>query len=71
AAGHVVAACGWKRGGPGPRIGVFAPDGTVVAEHPVPDNPTNCTFGDADRQSLYVTDYTGSLYRARTDLQGT
>jgi gluconolactonase len=67
AAGAIVAACGWDRGGPGPRIAVFSPAGTVLAEHPVPHSPTNCTFGDADGQALYVTDYTGSLLRADTD----
>ena len=49
---------------------VLGPDGTVLAEHPTPANPTNCAFGDADRRSLYVTGYDGCLYRARTDLQG-
>lgn len=70
AAGNIVAACGWATGGPGPRIGVFAPDGTILAEHPTPTNPTNCVFGDADRRGLYVTGYDGCLYHARTDLQG-
>ncbi len=69
-AGHIIASCGWTQSGPGPRIAVFAPDGTVVAEHPTPTNPTNCAFGDADRRSLYVTGYDGGLYRARTDLHG-
>lgn len=70
AAGNIVASCGWSQSGPGARIGVFAPDGTVLADHPVPTNPTNCVFGDADRQGLYVTGYDGALYHARTDLQG-
>ncbi|HUE75991.1 MAG TPA: SMP-30/gluconolactonase/LRE family protein [Chloroflexota bacterium] len=70
AEGNVVAAAGWDKGGPGPRIAVFAPDGTVLADHPVPNNPTNCTFGDEDLRTLYVTDYAGSLYRARTDRVG-
>jgi gluconolactonase len=69
-AGDVVASCGWDRGGTGPRIAIFAPDGKVLAEYPVPHNPTNLAFGDADRRTLYVTDYTGSLQRARTDRQG-
>ncbi len=70
AGGFVVAACGWAEGGPGPRIGVFAPDGTVVAEHPVPTNPTNCCFGEDDLMTLFVTGYDGRLYRARTDRRG-
>ncbi len=68
--GNIVAACGWTTSGPGPRIAVFTPDGTILAEHPVPANPTNCTFGDGDRRTLYVTAYDGCLYRARTDLVG-
>ena len=68
--GNVVAACGWGRGGPGARIGVFSPDGEEIESHPVPDNPTNVTFGDADLRTLYVTDATGSLLRARTTRQG-
>lgn len=68
--GTIVASCGWEQGGPGPRIAVFAPDGTVLAEHPTPTNPTNCAFGDADRRGLYVTGYDGCLYHARVDLQG-
>lgn len=69
-AGNIVASCGWTQSGPGPRIAVFAPDGTVLAEHPTPANPTNCVFGDTDRRGLYVTAYDGKLYHARTDLQG-
>jgi gluconolactonase len=68
--GNVVAACGWDRGGPGPRIGVFSPQGAEVESHQVPHNPTNCTFGDDDLRSIYVTDYTGALLRAHTDRQG-
>ncbi len=70
AGGCIVASCGWTQSGPGPRIAVFAPTGEVIAEHPTPTNPTNCCFGDEDLQSLYVTGYDGSLYRARTDRQG-
>jgi gluconolactonase len=70
AAGFVVATCGWEEGGPGPRVAVFSPDGTVVAEHPTPTRPTNCCFGGADLMALYVTGYDGSLYRAQTDRQG-
>ena len=68
--GNIVAACGWGRGGPGPRIAVFAPDGSVLEAHPVPNNPTNCAFGDEDRGTLYVTDSAGALLRARTDRRG-
>ncbi len=68
--GFVVAACGWTTSGPGPRIGIFSPDGGEVESHPVPINPTNCCFGEPDLMSLFVTGYDGSLYRARTDRQG-
>jgi gluconolactonase len=70
AEGNVVATCGWTQSGPGPRIAIFAPDGTVIEEHATVANPTNCVFGDADRHALYVTGYDGCLYRARTDRQG-
>ncbi|MFC6964888.1 hypothetical protein [Halocatena marina] len=29
----------------------------------------NCTFGGPDRSTLFITDLTGSLYAARTDLR--
>jgi gluconolactonase len=70
ASGFVVASCGWSQSGPGARIGVFSPDGDVIADHPTPTNPTNCCFGDADNRTLYVTGYDGCLYRARTDRTG-
>ena len=68
--GNVVAACGWAKSGPGPRIGVFSPAGEELESHPVPNNPTNVTFGDSDLRTLYVTDATGALLRARTTRQG-
>lgn len=70
AAGCIVAASGWAEGGPGPRIAVFDPDGKVLGEYPMPTEPTNCCFGDADLKSLYVTAKDGGLYRARTDRRG-
>lgn len=69
-AGNIVATAGFEQSGPGPMIYVFAPSGRVIETHPVPaDRPTNCTFGDSDLRTLYVT-AGGSLYRARTDRQG-
>ncbi|HXF63783.1 MAG TPA: SMP-30/gluconolactonase/LRE family protein, partial [Caldilineaceae bacterium] len=48
-----------------------APNGRVLETHPVPANrPTNCTFGDGDLRTLYVTSIEGHLMRARTDRQG-
>ena len=68
--GNIVATAGFEQSGPGPLIYVFAPSGRVIETHPVPeDRPTNCTFGDSDLRTLYVT-AGGSLYRARTDRQG-
>ena len=71
--GNVVATCGYEAGGPGPRIAVFAPDGRVLEEHPVPPpvkRPTNCTFGGPDLTTLYVTDIDGHLHRAQTERRG-
>ncbi len=71
-AGNIVATCGWQRSGPGPRIAVFAPDGTVLEEHLLPDGaPTNCVFGGPDLSDLYVTSLEGHLYRVpNTGLRG-
>jgi gluconolactonase len=69
--GNIVATAGWEVSGPGGMIYVFAPNGRVLATHPVPaERPSNCTFGDADLRSLYVTTLEGHLLRARTDRQG-
>ena len=62
--GRIVATCGWELSGPGSRIAVFATDGTVLEEHPLPaGRPTNCAFGEADLATLYVTTLDGRLYR--------
>lgn len=71
AEGNIVASAGWLKSGPGPLIYVFAPSGRVLETHPLPSShPTNCTFGDLDLHSLYVTTADGHLYRARTERQG-
>jgi len=70
AEGFIVASCGWSTSGPGPRIGIFSPEGQEVESHPTPTNPTNCSFGDSDLRSIYVTGYDGCLYHARTNRQG-
>lgn len=67
---NIVATAGWPTSGPGPMIYVFAPSGRVLETHPFPINPTNCCFGDADLQTLYVTAVDGYLYRARTHRRG-
>jgi gluconolactonase len=69
--GNIIATAGWEVSGPGGMIYVFAPNGRVLETHPLPCNrPTNCTFGDADLRTLYVTSIEGHLLRARTDRQG-
>lgn len=73
AEGNIVATCGWELGGPGGRIAVFAPDGRVLEEHPLPapvKRPTNCTWGGPELSVLYVTDIDGYLHRAQTDRRG-
>ncbi|MBI2194089.1 MAG: SMP-30/gluconolactonase/LRE family protein [Planctomycetes bacterium] len=68
--GNIVATAGWEKSGPGPMIYVFSPRGRVLGTHPLPVSPTNCTWGDEDLRSLYVTTFGGYLFRARTDSQG-
>lgn len=68
--GNIIATAGWQESGPGPMIYVFAPDGQVLETHAVPvDRPTNCTFGDEDLKTLYVT-ASGCLFRAQTEHTG-
>lgn len=69
--GNIVATAGWELSGPGGMIYVFAPNGRVLETHPVPcQRPTNCTFGDEDLQTLYVTSIEGHLLRTRTTSKG-
>jgi gluconolactonase len=69
--GNIIATAGWHQSGPGPLIYVFSPSGRVIETYPLPVNrPTNCTFGDADLRTLYVTTATGHLLRKRMDRQG-
>jgi gluconolactonase len=69
--GNIIATAGWEVSGPGAMIYVFAPNGRVIETHPLPCNrPTNCTFGDADLRTLYVTSIEGHLLRTRTERQG-
>jgi gluconolactonase len=68
--GNIVATAGWRRSGPGPMIYVFDANGRVLSTHPFPvDTPTNCTFGDSDLSTLYVTGG-ACLFRARTEHVG-
>jgi gluconolactonase len=70
--GNIIACAGWQQSGPGPMIYVFSPSGRVLETHPMPvDRPTNCTFGDANLRTLYITTGGGHLYRVRnTGRQG-
>lgn len=64
--GDIVATCGWEESGPGSRVAVFAPDGTLREEHSLPaGRPSNCAFGGPDLSDLYVTTLDGRLYRVR------
>lgn len=71
-AGNIVACAGWQAAGPGPMIYVFSPEGQVLETHRMPvDRPTNCTFGDPDQRTLYITTAEGHLFRVRnTGRQG-
>lgn len=73
AEGNIVAAAGQPESGPGPMIYVFSPAGRVLETHPC-ERPTNCTFGDPDLRTLYVTTGSmkgpGRLLRARTHRKG-
>ena len=61
--GNIVATAGFKKGGPGPMIYYFEPDGRVVKTFEAPeDSPTNCTFGGDNLDTLYVTFATGAVY---------
>jgi len=62
--GNLVACAGWKQSGPGPLIYAITPRGRIVETYEFPgDQPTRCTFGGADLDTLYVTTATGELYR--------
>jgi gluconolactonase len=70
--GNIIACAGYKEAGPGPMIYVFSPEGQVLETHKTPvDRPTNCTFGDPELRTLYVTSVEGHLFRVRnTGRQG-
>ncbi|PYQ38023.1 MAG: gluconolactonase, partial [Acidobacteria bacterium] len=66
----------WATAGTKEKAGlyVFAPDARraqaiLVTVIPMPEDPTNCTFGGLRRDILYVTT-TSSLYRIRTGVRG-
>src|SRR5262249_55094822 len=59
--GNIYGAAGSGKSG---GVYVFNPMGQQMAFIPVPETPTNCVFGEKDRQALYVT-AGKSLYRIR------
>lgn len=63
--GSLLVACGWGKGGPGPRIAVFGPDRQLAVEYPTPANPSNLCFGGDEGRDLYVTGASGELWRIR------
>ena len=64
--GNIIACAGWNEKGPGPMVYVISPTGRILETHPFPtDFPTNCTFGDPDLGTLYLTGGEGMLYRVR------
>jgi gluconolactonase len=50
-------------------VWAFEPDGELLGVIVTPERPANCAWGDADRQSLYITART-SLYRVRAKVPG-
>ena len=45
---------------------VYSPEGKQIATIPVAENASNCAFGDADMQTLYITART-SVFRVRLE----
>jgi len=66
----------WATAGTTEKAGIYvlAPDAkrtsaTLLTVIPMPEDPTNCTFGGARRDVLYVTT-TSSLFRIQTAVRG-
>ena len=38
-----------------PLVRIWASDGTIIGAIPLPDSPSNITFGGPDRKTLFVT----------------
>jgi gluconolactonase len=51
------------------KIEAYTPDGKPLGSVPLAETPSNCAFGDADFESLYVTART-SVYRVRLNVKG-
>ena len=50
-------------------VAIYAPDGKLLHTIEIPETPANCTFGDDDFQTLYITART-SVYRVRMNVKG-
>jgi len=50
-------------------VAIYSPQGTLLHTIELPETPANCTFGDPDFGTLYVTART-SVYRIRLDVKG-
>ncbi len=61
----------WATAESGDRSGVyvFSPEGRQIGFARSPETATNCTFGDKDRKTLYVTAGT-SVYKVRVNATG-
>lgn len=57
----------WCTGGAG--VEVFSASGETLQSIQFPQAPANCTFGDADGKTLYVTARTG-VYKVRATVEG-
>lgn len=51
------------------HVWIWSPDGKLLDKIETPTRPINCTFGDADMRSLYITGF-GGLYRQRMNVAG-
>jgi gluconolactonase len=45
-------------------VWVFSPEGNLLDKISLPQNPSNCNWGDADRKTLFIT-AGNSVYRIR------
>ena len=50
-------------------IWIWSPSGKLMEKIETPERPINCTFGDSDLRSLYITGF-GGLYRQRMNTYG-
>lgn len=50
-------------------IWIWSPSGKLLGKINCPTRPINCTFGDTDMRSLYITGF-GGLYRQRMNTYG-